>query len=212
MALRFSVLRVSPFQNGLRRSSHTEGEVHDRLPIYVATADRPEISGKWLMPPSDGVCGWGSIRTWFPTPRSWGRRERASALLAGGCGSGVVDRGRRILLSSAVAEHAGRHGRTGLWARPAAPVKSPTNCRIASPTCSFSSCCAQQSLLSAQWLLGGDPLLPVAYVGTLGQVVGVQGEFSGWMAKPWRMLRFTLAHGSRLGRFGGETARFTTVA
>jgi phosphatidylglycerophosphate synthase len=29
--------------------------------------------------------------------------------------------------------------------------------------------------------------LLVAYVGTLGQAVGVQREFSGWMAKPWRM-------------------------
>jgi phosphatidylglycerophosphate synthase len=28
----------------------------------------------------------------------------------------------------------------------------------------------------------------VAYVGTLGQAVGVQREFSGWMAKPWRMV------------------------
>jgi hypothetical protein len=30
--------------------------------------------------------------------------------------------------------------------------------------------------------------LLVAYVGTLGQAVGVQREFSGWMAKPWRMV------------------------
>jgi phosphatidylglycerophosphate synthase len=29
--------------------------------------------------------------------------------------------------------------------------------------------------------------LLVAYIGTLGQAVGVQREFSGWMAKPWRM-------------------------
>jgi hypothetical protein len=28
----------------------------------------------------------------------------------------------------------------------------------------------------------------VAYVGTLGQAVGVQREFSGIMAKPWRMV------------------------
>lgn len=30
--------------------------------------------------------------------------------------------------------------------------------------------------------------LLVAYVGTLGQAVGVQREFSGWMTKPWRMV------------------------
>jgi phosphatidylglycerophosphate synthase len=30
--------------------------------------------------------------------------------------------------------------------------------------------------------------LLVAYVGTLGQALGVQREFSGWMAKPWRMV------------------------
>ena len=30
--------------------------------------------------------------------------------------------------------------------------------------------------------------LLVAYVGVLGQAVGVQREFSGWMAKPWRMV------------------------
>jgi phosphatidylglycerophosphate synthase len=30
--------------------------------------------------------------------------------------------------------------------------------------------------------------LLVAYVGTLGQAVGVQREFGGWMAKPWRMV------------------------
>jgi hypothetical protein len=30
--------------------------------------------------------------------------------------------------------------------------------------------------------------LLVAYVGTLGQAVGVQREFSGPMAKPWRMV------------------------
>lgn len=30
--------------------------------------------------------------------------------------------------------------------------------------------------------------LLVAYTGTLGQAVGVQREFGGWMAKPWRMV------------------------
>jgi phosphatidylglycerophosphate synthase len=34
--------------------------------------------------------------------------------------------------------------------------------------------------------------LLVAYVGTLGQAVGVQREFSGWMAKPWRMVALHL--------------------
>jgi phosphatidylglycerophosphate synthase len=28
----------------------------------------------------------------------------------------------------------------------------------------------------------------VSYVGILGQAVGVQREFSGWMSKPWRMV------------------------
>lgn len=30
--------------------------------------------------------------------------------------------------------------------------------------------------------------LLTAYVGTLGQAIGVQREFSGWMSKPWRMV------------------------
>ncbi len=30
--------------------------------------------------------------------------------------------------------------------------------------------------------------LGTAYVGTLGQAVGVRREFSGWMSKPWRMV------------------------
>jgi phosphatidylglycerophosphate synthase len=40
--------------------------------------------------------------------------------------------------------------------------------------------------LSAYWAAIGALL--VAYVGTLGQAVGVQREFSGLMAKPWRMV------------------------
>ena len=56
--------------------------------------------------------------------------------------------------------------------------------------------------------------LLVAYVGTLGQAVGVQREFSGWMAKPWRMVALhvgawiTLALlwcGDGTIRFGGLT-------
>ena len=34
--------------------------------------------------------------------------------------------------------------------------------------------------------------LGTAYVGMLGQAVGVQREFSGWMSKPWRMLALGL--------------------
>ncbi|MEM8886191.1 MAG: CDP-alcohol phosphatidyltransferase family protein [Planctomycetota bacterium] len=40
--------------------------------------------------------------------------------------------------------------------------------------------------------------LLVAYVGTFGQAVGAQREFSGWMAKPWRMV--ALAAGALAGR------------
>ena len=41
--------------------------------------------------------------------------------------------------------------------------------------------------------------LLVAYVGTLGQAVGVQREFSGWMAKPWRMVALHLGAWITLG-------------
>jgi len=56
--------------------------------------------------------------------------------------------------------------------------------------------------------------LLVAYVGTLGQAVGVQREFSGWMAKPWRMVALHLGAWITLGllwwgdgmtHFGGLT-------
>src|SRR5262249_51765704 len=56
--------------------------------------------------------------------------------------------------------------------------------------------------------------LLVAYVGTLGQAIGVQREFSGWMSKPWRMVALhagawiTLAlywWGDDRFRFGGLT-------
>ena len=41
--------------------------------------------------------------------------------------------------------------------------------------------------------------LLVAYVGTLGQAVGVQREFSGWMTKPWRMVALHLGAWITLG-------------
>jgi phosphatidylglycerophosphate synthase len=41
--------------------------------------------------------------------------------------------------------------------------------------------------------------LLVAYVGTLGQAVGVQREFSGCMAKPWRMVALHLGAWITLG-------------
>ena len=41
--------------------------------------------------------------------------------------------------------------------------------------------------------------LLVAYVGTLGQAVGVQREFSGWMAKPWRLIALHLGAWITLG-------------
>jgi phosphatidylglycerophosphate synthase len=56
--------------------------------------------------------------------------------------------------------------------------------------------------------------LLVAYVGTLGQAVGVQREFSGLMSKPWRMVTLHLGGWITLGllwwgdghiRYGGLT-------
>jgi phosphatidylglycerophosphate synthase len=56
--------------------------------------------------------------------------------------------------------------------------------------------------------------LLVAYVGTLGQAVGVQREFSGLMAKPWRMVALHVGAWTTLAllwwadgaiRFGGLT-------
>jgi phosphatidylglycerophosphate synthase len=41
--------------------------------------------------------------------------------------------------------------------------------------------------------------LLVAYVGTLGQAVGVQREFSGLMTKPWRMVTLHLGAWATLG-------------
>ena len=63
--------------------------------------------------------------------------------------------------------------------------------------------------------------LLVAYVGTLGQAVGVQREFSGWMAKPWRMVALHLGAWATLGflwcgagtsRYGGLTILDWTLA
>ena len=52
--------------------------------------------------------------------------------------------------------------------------------------------------------------LLVAYVGTLGQAVGVQREFSGWMAKPWRMVALHLGAWITLALlwWGDATIRF----
>jgi phosphatidylglycerophosphate synthase len=50
----------------------------------------------------------------------------------------------------------------------------------------------------------------VAYVGTLGQAVGVQREFSGIMAKPWRMVALHVGSWIMLGQiwWGGGELRF----
>lgn len=68
------------------------------------------------------------------------------------------------------------------------------------------------SIISGYW--AAIFALLTAYVGTFGQAVGVQREFSGWMAKPWRMVTLhlgawiTLAliwwHGGAI-RFAGLT-------
>jgi phosphatidylglycerophosphate synthase len=52
--------------------------------------------------------------------------------------------------------------------------------------------------------------LLVAYVGTLGQAVGVQREFSGLMTKPWRMVTLHVGAWITLGLLwrGGENPTF----
>jgi hypothetical protein len=52
--------------------------------------------------------------------------------------------------------------------------------------------------------------LLVAYVGTLGQTVGVQREFSGVMAKPWRMVALHVGSWTTLGLlwWGGGDIRY----
>jgi phosphatidylglycerophosphate synthase len=52
--------------------------------------------------------------------------------------------------------------------------------------------------------------LLVAYVGTLGQAVGVQREFSGLMAKPWRMVALHAGAWVTLGLlwFSGGAIRY----
>jgi phosphatidylglycerophosphate synthase len=63
--------------------------------------------------------------------------------------------------------------------------------------------------------------LLVAYVGTLGQAVGVQREYSGTMAKPWRMVALHMGAWATLGflwcgdgttRYGGLTILDWTLA
>jgi phosphatidylglycerophosphate synthase len=48
--------------------------------------------------------------------------------------------------------------------------------------------------------------LLVAYVGTLGQALGVQREFSGWMSKPWRMVALHIGAWVTLGLLWSEEA------
>jgi phosphatidylglycerophosphate synthase len=52
--------------------------------------------------------------------------------------------------------------------------------------------------------------LLVAYIGTLGQAVGVQREFSGLMAKPWRMVALHVGAWTTLGLlwFGNGNDRY----
>jgi phosphatidylglycerophosphate synthase len=66
--------------------------------------------------------------------------------------------------------------------------------------------------LTAYWAAIGALL--VAYVGTLGQAVGAQREFSGIMSKPWRMVALHVGAWTTLGlvwfangaiRYGGLT-------
>lgn len=52
--------------------------------------------------------------------------------------------------------------------------------------------------------------LLVAYVGTLGQALGVQREFSGWMSKPWRMVALHIGAWVTLGLlWSGEAIRYS---
>ena len=53
--------------------------------------------------------------------------------------------------------------------------------------------------------------LLVAYVGTLGQAVGVQREFSGLMAKPWRMVALHVGAWTTLGLLWWGAARSATA-
>jgi phosphatidylglycerophosphate synthase len=56
--------------------------------------------------------------------------------------------------------------------------------------------------------------LLVAYVGTLGQAVGVQREYSGWMSKPWRMVALHVGAWITLGLlwWGGGRIHFAGLA
>jgi len=55
--------------------------------------------------------------------------------------------------------------------------------------------------------------LLTAYVGTLGQAVGVQREFSGIMSKPWRMVMLHIGAWASLGVFWitGKSPAFCTL-
>ena len=100
MVLRFS---------GRSCTSPTESGVHDHLPTHLATADRPEVSANSSCR-RPTVCAVGDP----PEPGflfvDRGLGGSRFVLLAGRRRAGVVNRGRGILLSSAVAEYAGRHG------------------------------------------------------------------------------------------------------
>ena len=51
--------------------------------------------------------------------------------------------------------------------------------------------------------------LGTAYVGVLGQAVGVQREFSGWMSKPWRMVVLALGAWLSYGFFRSQNETVT---
>lgn len=51
--------------------------------------------------------------------------------------------------------------------------------------------------------------LGTAYVGVLGQAVGVQREFGGWMSKPWRMVVLALGAWLSYGFFRSQNETVT---
>ena len=53
--------------------------------------------------------------------------------------------------------------------------------------------------------------LGTAYVGVLGQAVGVQREFSGWMSKPWRMVVLALGAWLSYGFFRSQKETVTLL-
>lgn len=64
--------------------------------------------------------------------------------------------------------------------------------------------------LSAYWV--AIFALLVAYVGTLGQAVGAQREFSGLMAKPWRMVALHVGAWTTLGLIAAGHPRLTDAS